>query len=304
MSTPPVFGTIDEYGSRLGDVDFWSPYVTDVLDRHGLRTADLKIEAGFVGTYPTFLHGDVVVKLFGCFPTWRVNYDVECATQALAAANTAIDAPAVIGHGQLFDGDAPWPYLISERVPGTAWRDAGLTIAARHAVAAQLGGQVAALHETRPPAILDHVDWPAQYRGDVVLRHQTWGALPPHLIAQLDEWLAPIAFTRVPVHADLTADHIFVESDQLTGIIDWGDAMVTDRHYELAALHLDLFEADTGLLSTFLKASNWPVSDDFPRRALSFALLHQFNVMQQVCARLPMDRIDTLNALADEVFGI
>jgi hygromycin-B 7''-O-kinase len=35
-------------------------------------------------------------------------------------------------------------------------------------------------------------------------------------------------------------------------LIDFGDAMVGDLHYELAALHLDLFDCDKRLLRQFL----------------------------------------------------
>jgi len=49
--------------AHLGDPKYWGPYVTQVLLRHELPTAPL--ESPFVGTFPTFLAGDLVVKLFG-----------------------------------------------------------------------------------------------------------------------------------------------------------------------------------------------------------------------------------------------
>src|SRR5207249_827295 len=51
------------YGQHLGDPAYWQPYVEEVLGRHALP-AD-RLEAPFVGTFPTFIVGDVVVKLFG-----------------------------------------------------------------------------------------------------------------------------------------------------------------------------------------------------------------------------------------------
>ncbi len=35
------------------------------------------------------------------------------------------------------------------------------------------------------------------------------------------------------LHGDLMFRHVFVKEGRLAGIIDWGDAVVTDRHYEL-----------------------------------------------------------------------
>ena len=39
MLEPPAFTSIEEHRSRLGDVGYWSPYVAEVLGRHGLGDA-------------------------------------------------------------------------------------------------------------------------------------------------------------------------------------------------------------------------------------------------------------------------
>ncbi|MBI1813660.1 MAG: phosphotransferase [Deltaproteobacteria bacterium] len=44
-------------------------------------------------------------------------------------------------------------------------------------------------------------------------------------------------------HGDLVANHAYVENGRLTGIIDWGNAMVTNRRYELGKLYFDTFFA-------------------------------------------------------------
>ena len=59
----PDFGSSNEYGARLGDAEFWAPYVSAVLRRHRLPDAPLTV--GTVGSFPTFLVGSYVVKLFG-----------------------------------------------------------------------------------------------------------------------------------------------------------------------------------------------------------------------------------------------
>jgi hypothetical protein len=66
MIAPPAFASIEEHVSRLGDIDFWGPYLAEILRRHDLADAGRQPVAGFNATYPTFLCGDVVVKLFGC----------------------------------------------------------------------------------------------------------------------------------------------------------------------------------------------------------------------------------------------
>lgn len=306
MITPPTFGSLHDYGRRLADVSFWSPYVREVLTRHDLFGGDDEIQAGFVGTYPTFLYRDVVVKLFGYFETWRANHRTERTAQALVAEDPIMRAPSLLGAGHLYDdAHAPWPYLISNRVPGTAWRDATFSGEQQHAVVAELGRQVARLHALHPTSTLDANDWPHEHRASAAERHKAWGTLPSHLIDQIDSWVdLHMPWDRTLIHADLTADHIFVSDGQLTGIIDWGDAMRTERHYELVALHLDLLDGDVALLRTFLEAADWPADDDFARRALTMTLLHQFNVLKGVAVGLHLQDVDTLDDLATRVYGL
>ena len=101
-------------------------------------------------------------------------------------------------------------------------------------------------------------------------------SLPPHLVAQVGEYVARLGpFDPVFVHGDITANHVYVEDDRLVGVIDWGDALVTDRHVELIQAYRDLFQCDKALLRVFLEVSDWPVGKDFPHRALGFGLHRQ-----------------------------
>ena len=58
--------SLQDLRTRLGDVELWTPYVEEVLSRHGLLDGQHDVVAGSHPTYPTFVRGDVVVKLFGC----------------------------------------------------------------------------------------------------------------------------------------------------------------------------------------------------------------------------------------------
>ena len=92
-----------------------------------------------------------------------------------------------------------------------------------------------------------------------------------------------------------------------------GDALVADRHYELAQIQLNLFDCDKSLLRTFLDHSEWPVERDFPRRALAQAFRRQavglaqhrtMDVFHKLPQLLPLDDIVTLDELAEAVFGV
>jgi hygromycin-B 7''-O-kinase len=64
-STPPTFASMQQHVSLLADIDFWWLYVAEILAHRGFADGGLEPVAGYNGSYPTFVYGDVVVKLFG-----------------------------------------------------------------------------------------------------------------------------------------------------------------------------------------------------------------------------------------------
>jgi hypothetical protein len=74
MIAPPTFASLQEHVSRLGDIEFWQPYLVEIAERHRLTDAGRHPVAGFNATYPIFLYGDVVVKLFGYSRSWRESH--------------------------------------------------------------------------------------------------------------------------------------------------------------------------------------------------------------------------------------
>jgi hygromycin-B 7''-O-kinase len=311
MLSAPTFASSREYRSRAGDVDFWWPYLAEVLERHDLADARQEPVAGYNATYPTFLHGDVVVKFFGFVPAWRERHLAERGALALVATDPEILAPRLLGEGQSFDDvAAPWPYLITARVSGVALEDAAPSAEQRRSVAADLGRQVLRLQALRPSGVATDADWSSL---NVVAAAER-SSLPRHLVPQIDDYLARLEpFDRAFVHGDLVAMHTFVEGGRLTGIIDWGDAMVAERHFELIQLYRDMFGCDKALFRVFLQASEWPVGKDFPRQTLGLALYRQVvmltqhlsgDVFEPIAAAFPLEDIGTLDELAVELFAV
>jgi aminoglycoside phosphotransferase (APT) family kinase protein len=311
MIAPPTFASLQEHVSRLGDIEFWQPYIAEILERHHLTDAGWQPAAGCNATYPIFLYGDVVVKLFGYSHAWRASHASERAAYALLATNPDIAVPRLLAEGQLYYGvDAAWPYLITTQMSGVSWRNAGLSAKQKFSVAADLGRQVRRIHALRPAGISTHADWSTVN----VAAGAERSSLPQHLIAQIDEYLARLGpFDRAFCHGDLVADHVFVQNGRLVGIIDWGDAMVNDRHYELIQPYRDMFDCNKALLRVFLEASNWPVGKDFPRQALGLALHrqavgltqhHTMDVFEPIAALLPRQDFGTLDELATELFAV
>lgn len=276
---PPTFATAADYGAHLSDADFWRPYAVEAVARHGFPAVGLT--AGFAGTYPTLLAGDIVVKLFGYFGDWRGSFATECAANRVLARRPGI-APAVRASGDLYAGSESWPYLIVDRLRGTAWRDAGLSAGGRQRVAREVGDMLRRVHDIDVPAQEQLPrDWLAANGPGAADRAREWGILPEHLIDQIGDYIADYRTDQLCfLHADVTEDHIFVDADGLEEIIDWGDSMIGDPYYELGALHLGAFGGDTATLAAFLAGYGWPADPGFVRRAMQVALMHRFDLFR------------------------
>lgn len=287
------------YGRHLGDVGYWGQYALEVLDREGLPRAT--IEAPFVGTFPTFLVGGLVVKLFGETFDGGEAFAAELAMAELLAGVPEIPAPEVLASGRLFAADDgwSWPYLIMERLTAQAVRDVPDGRSLQRA-AEQLGPALARLHTLPVPATIATRDPLPALRAEAPDRLRGFD-LPAHLADQVPDFLADAPADRVLVHADVTADHVFVGDTGLVGIIDWADAITADPWYELVAVRFDALRGDPELFAILLDGYGWPRTDDFGTRTLQGVLEFQFDAITTIAHTIDLDRIPTLHHLADHL---
>lgn len=312
MITPPSFTSLQDHISRLGDTHFWWPYLHEILKRHDLIDAQCEPIAGFNPTYPTFLYGNIVIKLFGYSKSWQQRYLAELAALKLITTQPNILAPHLLNFGTLYDdSNDSWPYLITSKISGIGSGHVQLSYEQQQELALQLGKQVQYIHALTPHAgINTDADWSELNVAEAAKS----SSLAPHLIAQIDKYLTKLEPTKpVFTHGDLCEQHIFVYNDKLSGIIDWGDAMVTDRHYELIQLYRGTFNCDKKLFKIFLEASNWPVGKNFVhqtlgqalrRQAIGLAQHHGMDVFEPIAKQFSLKDIETLEQLARELFEL
>ncbi|AMW08192.1 aminoglycoside phosphotransferase [Streptomyces qaidamensis] len=129
-------------------------------------------------------------------------------------------------------------------VPGTALGRLGEPSTASSAAWAAAGAAIRRLHEAPLPP------WPGRRRrspeelaaeldGECELL-VTNGVLPADLVIR-NRQVAEAAirlWTPVFTHGDLQIDHVFVDGDEVTGIIDWSEAGRGDALFDLATLTL------------------------------------------------------------------
>jgi aminoglycoside phosphotransferase (APT) family kinase protein len=133
------------------------------------------------------------------------------------------------------------PVLALAALPGTALGRLGEPSAASPAAWAAAGAAARMLHDAPLPP------WPGRSLGEIASELDgecewlvTNGVLPADVVrrnrrvaeAALRPW-APV-FT----HGDLQVAHVFVDKDEITGVIDWSGAGQGDALYDLAILTL------------------------------------------------------------------
>ena len=126
-------------------------------------------------------------------------------------------------------------------VPGTALGRLAQPSTASSAAWAAAGAAVRTLHDAPLPP------WPGRNVDDLALQlagECEWlitNDVLPGAVVTRNRRLAETAlrpWTPVFIHGDLQVDHVFVDDDQITGVIDWSEAAPGDALFDLATLTL------------------------------------------------------------------
>jgi aminoglycoside phosphotransferase len=133
------------------------------------------------------------------------------------------------------------PVLALAALPGTALGHLGEPSAASPAAWAAAGAAARTLHDAPLPP------WPGPSIGELASRLDgecEWlvasGVLPAGLVTR-NRQLAETAlrpWTPVFIHGDLQVDHVFVDGDEVTGVVDWSEASQGDALFDVAVLTL------------------------------------------------------------------
>lgn len=133
------------------------------------------------------------------------------------------------------------PVLALAALPGTALGRLGEPSPASPAAWAAAGAAARDLHDAPLPR------WPGRSLDQITSdldRECEWlvtnGVLPADLVAR-NRQVAEAAlrpWTPVFTHGDLQITHVFVDGDELTGVVDWSEAAQGDALHDLAILTL------------------------------------------------------------------
>jgi aminoglycoside phosphotransferase (APT) family kinase protein len=169
--------------------------------------------------------GDVFLKV----DADQSRTDVEVEAMALAP----IPTPEVLWRRP--------PVLALAALRGTALGQLGEPSSASPAAWVAAGAAVRTLHDAPLPARAGRsLDKSARALDDECDRLVSTGLLPADLVTP-NRRLAELALRPRPpvfVHGDLQASHVFVDGDEVTGVVDWSEAGRGDAFHDLAILTL------------------------------------------------------------------
>jgi len=169
--------------------------------------------------------GDVFLKI----DADQTRTDVEVEAMAMAP----IPTPEILWRKP--------PVLALAALPGKALGRLGEPSTASSAAWTAAGAAVRKLHDAPlPPRPGRSVDELASSLDAECEWLVTTGVLPKNLVERnrgiAETVLRP--WTPAFIHGDLQVAHVFVDGDEITGVIDWSEAAQGDAHFDLASLTL------------------------------------------------------------------
>ncbi|MCB9564250.1 MAG: phosphotransferase [Kofleriaceae bacterium] len=306
---------------RAPGATVWTAAAAAIAARHQLAAAGSPA-ASFTpaasGSSVVLLSPRHCVKLHAPDDTMRAACATEVAALRRVEGALPVATPAVIAAGEL-DG---WPYFVATRVGGVAIDEVwpALDPRARRRLAHAVGVAVAALHAVRVDDLAIGPAWAelaaAQRRGCVA--RERAGGLDDARVAELEALLvegdrAPARrFRPALLHTELGPGHVLVEPGAdgaiagPSGLIDFGEAMIGDPEYDLAAVGLFVTRGDRAAFRAFGEgygASAAELDDPArPLRLLRHALLHRYGTLTWYLQRLEPPDV-SLEDLGDFWFG-
>lgn len=309
----PEIASEEAYLAVYKNVELWHPAAREICRRHGLAAATLERTA--TGTNIVYrVAPQRIIKLFS--PLWP-NDILRERTALAAVTGTGLATPELVDEDEL-EG---WPYVIMTEIEGVpisaVWPelDAGQQLS----LTRDMGGVMRKLHALpaeRVAAIA--LDW-SLFLEDQMARfekHHTRFGAPPELVSAGLALLEriPIRATAAEaetfIHADLTFDHFLVSersgSWQLSGLIDFADAMVGHRYYEFIAPTTFLLQRRPELQRALLLEYGFTEAEltrELAELLTGYCFLHRYGHMLQMVKLSPGKAPESFDELCRSLWG-
>ena len=310
----PTIKTKKDYVPVYRDAGTWLPAMRVICERHGLDPALLELAPP--GSHVNFrLGAERYIKLFS--PLWRDDFVAEQLVLSRLRGQLDWPVPQLLAEGEV-EG---WPYIVTTAVGGQplcqVWGALGAKD--RERVAVGCGQFMAALHAVQTDGLQAiATDWPAfiaAQRQDCVQHlaqsnlSQGWASAALAFLDNLPPLFEP-GFSPVLLSADVTDEHLLVSQRggrwELTGTIDFGDAMLGHRLYEFAAPGCCITRGSPRLQRAMLRAYGYAereLDGRLARQLMAYTLLHRFINLTDIAEMFGPQRPASFEELQDAMWS-
>jgi hygromycin-B 7''-O-kinase len=303
----PHISTREDYRRIYRDAGVWLPAMRAICQRHDLDAGQLEFAPP--GTHVVFRVEGLYLKLFS--PLWGEDFVPERLVLCQLSGRSDLPVPQLADEGTIED----WPYIIVTAVDGVPLYEVWSSMDAsnREHIAARCGELMASLHST-PTVDLEAiaVDWPAFVERQIqdCIGHLTHADVDKQWIRSIREFmneLPPLfepGFRSVLLSADVTDEHILVSERggqwELTGFIDFGDAMLGHPYYEFVAPGCCITRGSPELQRAMLLAYGYSADQldaTLARQLMAYTLIHRFVNISDLLALFGPQRPTDFDAL-------
>lgn len=309
----PHVASDEEFELLFKDSLFGIAAAQHLCEKHGYAPEPVRVVAG---SNLNFRVGrDHWLKI--CPPTNGNDAATEQWVLEHLSGRLPVRTPTLTASGEL-DG---WGYLFITHIEGIAFDKVSLAPEERIRIATGVGAAMASLHalpidgfdrgDSRWSDFLEHRLASVANRTRESGADETWTRMVEEFVRSQQDALRTDN-SRVLTHADLYFDHLLLTRDsgrwEIAGIIDFADALVATREYELVDPILWLFRGERDPLVAMLDAfgmSRASMDADFARRMLAWFVVHRFHRFANAFKKELADAsIGSMDDLAMRIFPI
>ena len=274
----PTIRSENDYRRVYEKHEVWLPAVQAICGRHGLSATDLRRQV--LGTHVVFRTGNLIVKLFSqCWPNDFLS------EKSCLEGLSGLPIPRLVEIGEF----ESWPYMILTVVDGYPAVDVwpSLALDEQAAVVRQLGQFMRDLHG-QPLVSGLPVDWNT-YLADRIAGLDEHHQLEEPWREWVNQKLAGLAqhpHELRTLNCDLTYDHILLKKRedqwQLSGIIDFGDAMIAPNLFEFSVPLLCFCAGEPVLSRALVESYGQELTAELAEDIVSYSLLHAFVSLPEI----------------------
>lgn len=289
--------------------------VTSILIKHNFPLKSLIPFSE--GTNVVFSYDDnLVIKLFP--PFHRGQFESERLVLKALEGKLEVKTPTLYFEGEI----AGWPYIIMNQLKGTLLETIWHTLDHNNKliIIKELGTLIKNVHSLSTQG-LESIDchWKMFIENQIAcsIEHHRNKNLSPILLQQIPSYIESVneSLLRIEKPVILTGEYtpmnflvtIIEDIWHISGLIDFGDAMLGHYKYDLLGPGAFLIQGDKELLNGFLSAYGFlpnELNEDLSHQLTSLMLLHKYSNLEiQVRITDWKDKVSNLKELENLVWG-